>query len=644
MGNKKSRQSAKPYPDFPLTAHPSGNWCKKIRGKLHYFGSLADPQAALNKYLDQRDDLQAGRVPRAKSDGLTIRQLCNHFLTAKHSRLSTRELSMRTFTNYKATCEKIVGELGGERLVADLRAADFEQLRAKLAEGRGAVSLGNGVRDVRIVFKYGYDSELLDKPVRFGGGFKAPSRKVLREERNAKPPRMFEAAELRALLGSSGVQMRALILLAINAGYSWGKWLTWTGSRWEIDDGDAVLRLAKTVADDLWQEARQNMSQPVALFVSQTSGTYRLNAMLKLAAAEVPVAVEDLDADRWLLNCPNATIDLRTGELREHDRHNYCTKQCPTRFNPDATAPHWEAFLQTVFGGDTDLIQFLQRLCGYILTGDVSEQILPILHGQGSNGKSTLLNAITATLGGDYTTPAPPGLLVERKGDSHPTELASLFGKRLVIAQETAQGARLAEPLVKQLTGDDAIPARRMREDFWTFKPTHKLLIASNHKPRVAGTDHAIWRRLVLIPFARKFWNPAAGEDGPPELMQDKTLSGKLTEEAPGILAWMVQGCLDWQRTGLQIPESVRAATNSYRTNEDVIGQFTDDCCLIGPMYRVKFSDFYSQLETWANDTGFNVPSRRSVSQWLKERGFDDQHSTVRWYLGLGIREPTDSF
>jgi putative DNA primase/helicase len=177
-----------------------------------------------------------------------------------------------------------------------------------------------------------------------------------------------------------------------------------------------------------------------------------------------------------------------------------------------------------------------------------------------------------------------------------------------------------------------------MREDFWTFKPSHKLVLATNHKPRIKGTDHAIWRRLVLLPFEQRFWNPAKGESGPESLRQDKDLPQKLASETEGILAWMVRGCLDWQNNGLQIPDSVRVATAEYRTEEDSVGRFIADCAITGNPFRVKFSDLYDRLEHWCNESGDNIPSRKFLSQWLKDNGYQDKHSGARWYLGIGLR------
>jgi putative DNA primase/helicase len=443
-----------------------------------------------------------------------------------------------------------------------------------------------------------------------------------------------DRANSRRLLAAHGDKIRYC--------HPWGKWLVWDGTRWRIDDDGAVMRLAMSVADSVWMDAKGCLTKEVADFAVKTSGRGSLKAMLELAAADVPVSVADLDANPWLLNCTNGTVDLRTGKLAAHRPEDNLTKICPTRFNPEAQSYHWDKFLDGVFGGDDLIIQFVQRLAGYCATGDVSEQILAVFFGTGSNGKSTLLNAVQNTLGTDYTAAAPPALLMEKKTETHPTELAGLFGKRFVIAQETNQGARLAESTVKQLTGGDMISARRMREDFWTFAPTHKLGICTNNRPRVRGSDHGIWRRLVLIPFERRFWNPAKGETGPDDLRQDKDLPARLAAEAEGILSWMVRGCLDWQRGGLRIPDSVRAATEEYRTEQDVLGRFVAECCLFGQVYRVKFSDLYTRLENWCKDSGDNLPSKTFVGEWLKNAGYQDRHSGCRWYLEIGLKNETD--
>ncbi len=216
----KSLQSAKPYPDFPLTAHRMGQWCKKIRGKIHYFGSLSDPNAALAKYLRDRDELQAGRTPRGDNQGPTVKELVNRFLDVKDGLVASGELSLRTFHDYRRACESFAEFMGKNRLLSDLRSEDFEKLRKEMATGRGMVSLANGIRNVRIICAYAYNSDLIDKPFKFlKTVFKPPGKKDLRKERNGKPSRMLEASELRSVLAIGGIQLRAMILLAINCGY-----------------------------------------------------------------------------------------------------------------------------------------------------------------------------------------------------------------------------------------------------------------------------------------------------------------------------------------------------------------------------------------------------------------------------------------
>lgn len=195
---------------------------------------------------------------------------------------------------------------------------------------------------------------------------------------------------------------------------------------------------------------------------------------------------------------------------------------------------------------------------------------------------------------------------------------------------------------MKQLTGGDTIRARRMREDFWQFQPTHTVLLGTNRKPHVRGTDHAIWRRLALVPFTVRFWDADKGETGPDELNSDKGLKAKLEAERPGILAWLVRGCGQWQRQGLDLPESVKAATKEYRSGEDIIWQFVTDCCLtMGPV-RVKFSELYDVLRRWCDNCGEHCPTRKRVATWLKDQGYDSQKSGVRWYSGIGLKAEMD--
>jgi putative DNA primase/helicase len=307
-------------------------------------------------------------------------------------------------------------------------------------------------------------------------------------------------------------------------------------------------------------------------------------------------------------------VNLRSGELRPHRREDLLTKIAPVEYDPDAPAPTWQATLERVLP-NSEIQAFFKRLCGYATTGDTSEHVLPMLFGTGANGKSTVLNALLEALGG-YAMQSAPDLLIAKR-NSHPTELADLFGARLVASIEVEDGRRLAESLVKQLTGGDRVKARRMRQDFWEFSPTHKVFMAVNHKPIVRGTDTAIWRRIRLIPFTETI----------PPTEQDKRLPEKLNAELPGILAWAVEGCLEWQREGLQAPEEVRKATGEYRSEMDVLGAFLKECCRRDADATVGAQDLYKAYQMWAEENGERSEGKRKFSTQLKERGFESRRS-----------------
>ncbi len=415
-----------------------------------------------------------------------------------------------------------------------------------------------------------------------------------------------------------------------------GRWYVYDGTRWQTDRTGAIERKAKTTVRSINAEAvnpdlDSAEARALTSHAARSEAKNRMDAMIALAGSEpgIPVLPEELDADPDLLNCLNGTVDLRTGRLRPHSRDDLITKLAPVGYDPDARAPVFEGFLQKVLPSEA-LRRFVQRFVGYSLTGDVSEQVLGILYGPGANGKSTLFNVLLEVMG-DYGKQAAPDLLVTKHG-AHPTELADLFGARLVAAQETEDGRRLAEGLVKQLTGGDRIKARYMRQDFWEFDPTHKVWLATNHKPEVRGTDHAIWRRIRLIPFDVII----------PKEEQDPRLPEKLRSELPGILAWAVEGCLEWQRDGLGEPAEVRAATEGYRAEQDVLAAFFGECCMIREGTWAPFKELYAAYVEWAEDSGERPESKRRFGSRLTERGFENGRGTdnvaVRRGIGL-LRE-----
>jgi putative DNA primase/helicase len=414
----------------------------------------------------------------------------------------------------------------------------------------------------------------------------------------------------------------------------WGKWLVYDGRRWVLDDTGVVERWMKATVRAIYAEAAEvedsQERKAIADHAKRSESSQRIDGALRLARSEpgIPVLPRDLDADPWLLNVLNGTIDLRTGELRPHDREDLITKLAPVEYDPDARAPTFEAFMARVLPSEV-LRRFVQRVIGYAAAGVVSEEVLVILYGVGANGKSTLVNVVMEALG-DYAMQAAPDLLLAKKG-SHPTELADLFGARFVASVETDEGRRLAEGLVKQLTGRDPIKARRMREDFWQFDPTHTVFLATNHRPEVKGTDHAIWRRLKLAPF----------EVTIPEAEQDKGLPEKLREELPGILAWIVAGCLDWRREGLGEPEEVRSATTSYRADMDVLAGFVEDRCVVDAEAWTKFAELYASYQDWCDESGEKAETKRRFGTRLKERGFEPDRGTgnVPIRRGIGLRD-----
>jgi putative DNA primase/helicase len=233
----------------------------------------------------------------------------------------------------------------------------------------------------------------------------------------------------------------------------------------------------------------------------------------------------------------------------------------------------------------------------------------------------------------------PPGLLMARKYEAHPTELADLFGKRLVVAIETEEGHRLNETRIKELTGGDRIPARRMREDYWYFDPTHTLVMATNHKPVIRGTDHAIWRRLKLVPFTVKVDDDRADKAMPEKLRADKAMPEKLRAEYPGILAWCVRGCRKWQAGGLGEPEEVAAATAGYRKDQDILGAFLEEHALFGPPYRVRAKDIYGRYEQWAKDGHEYAMTLSAFGRAMEERGIEKTTSNGVWYVGVALRQ-----
>ena len=295
-------------------------------------------------------------------------------------------------------------------------------------------------------------------------------------------------------------------------------------------------------------------------------------------------------------------------------------------YDPKADAPRWKLFLKEIFA-ESEMISFVQRLLGYCLTGSTGEQVMPIFWGGGANGKSTIIETMLSLLGHDYTGKAPSDLIARKRNPEHSTVKTILRGRRLVAVNETDDRCRLSEATVKELSGSDTISARRMYEDHRQFHPTHKLILATNHKPEIVGRDNAIWRRIALVPF---------GIAIPPE-KRDPGLLDKLRAELPGILTWCVKGCSVWQRIlGLGVPPGVTTATASYRTEEDTLLAFIAECCETGPDMKVKASELLSVYRKWSGD----AITPKSFGTMLTERGYGSRDpGGIRYRTGLRLRE-----
>lgn len=419
--------------------------------------------------------------------------------------------------------------------------------------------------------------------------------------------------------------------------WPWQAWLTWDTTHWHIDDTGGVLHRAETTVRTIYAEAEGESDgekrKAIASWAMKSEAQARIEAMIGLARAApgVPVLPSHLDTDLWLLNTPTGTVDLRTGLLRPHERSDLITKVTAAEYNPTAAAPVWDGFLARV-QPDPELRLFLQRAAGYAATGDTSEQVMFMHHGGGSNGKSTFINALLGVLGA-YAKRAAADLLTLNRNEPHPTGLADLVGVRLAVSIEVEEGRRLAEVLVKEMTGGDRLKARFMHRDFFEFQPQHKIMLVTNHKPVVRGADLAIWRRIRLVPWGETI----------AEAERDPQLAERLRPEFSGILAWLVAGCLEWQQTGLGTPEAVRSATASYRDESDVIGEFLAERCVVEDTARASVSEIYTAYGGWCENSGERSVAKNVFSGRLTERGFESYRTErARWWIGLRLRRDTD--
>jgi putative DNA primase/helicase len=409
---------------------------------------------------------------------------------------------------------------------------------------------------------------------------------------------------------------------------AWNKWLSWDGTHWTFD---ATLAA--------WNEARKICRVAAAAcnktkLASALASSKTVAAVINLARSDRRLAatIEQWNTDLWAANTPLGVIDLHTGEMRPHCVTDYMTKITAVAPDHNCPTPIWLTFLETVTNGDTELITFLQRMAGYALTGSTEEHALFFHHGIGANGKTTFIKTISSIFG-DYHRTAPIETFTASHTEHHPTDLAGLHGARLVTSIETEEGRRWAEQKITALTGGDEISARFMRQDYFDYTPHFKLVIAGNHKPGLRSINEAIRRRLHLIPWAVVI----------PEQERDKKLVEKLQPEWPGILAWIIEGCLQWQKIGLAPPKIVTEATDAYMQAEDALFAWIDEYCILDANAWEKTTTLYTGWKAWAEKSGEYVGSMKRFSQNLEERGpskgvYYKRHMTFgRGFLGLRL-------
>jgi putative DNA primase/helicase len=415
---------------------------------------------------------------------------------------------------------------------------------------------------------------------------------------------------------------------------AWKKWVVWNGSHWEMDEGALIhergLETVRNIYDEVLKTDDWRERMEIEKYAMLSESMRRREAFVKAASVikALNITSDDLDRNPWLLNVKNGTIDVTTGEFREHRQEDMITKIANVEYNPQADCPLWKQFIREIMDFKAEVISFVQTAAGWALTGDTSEQTLFILFGSGANGKSTFLNTIMYLLG-DYAIATPTETFMRKNGDQNTNDIARLRGTRFVTTTEAEQGRRLSEPLIKKITGNDQMTARFLYGEFFNFMPTFKIFMATNHKPVIKGTDYGIWRRIKLIPFTTRI----------PEEKQDKHLELKLRGEASGILNWLLEGAARWKRERLKVPPAILNATDEYRGEMDVIGNFLKECCIQKPGVSIRIRELFKAYQDWCEENNEHAVSERFLGLRLKEMGFERTRTAdARFWCGLALR------
>jgi putative DNA primase/helicase len=417
------------------------------------------------------------------------------------------------------------------------------------------------------------------------------------------------------------------------------KWYVWKGDRWEQRTGNGIIDLAKKTIREIYQESLKlqdlNEKNKLISHALRSESNFGLKAMVELAQSDpnIWVSPDEFDADPFKLNAQNGTIDLRTGYLYPHKREDLLRAMIPIEYDPHAQCPQFQRFMYGIMNSNMEMVGYLQKIIGYALTGDTSEQCYFIFYGEGSNGKSTLLNVIRALMG---TFAKNMGFnTLTYSGDKARSDLARLVGARIVTCAEINRKKSVNEAVINRITGGDPVTVRFMYGDEFEYFPIYKLFIAGNDKPIIEGLKYGTWRRIRLIHFEVQF-KQATG--------MIKNLEKQLLQELPGILNWAIEGCLNWQREGLEPPPPVKQATDGYRKETDVLKLFLDDTCAVDPKEFISSPMLYQSFVDWCHAEGYSVLGKVTFNRRLKKMGFQKMKKSGQenWY-GIGELKETET-
>lgn len=399
-------------------------------------------------------------------------------------------------------------------------------------------------------------------------------------------------------------------------------WLIWDGKRWKIDNKKEIERITAKVLRSLYKSEDEAETKWARMCERRN---IRMNSIKDLMPL-VPAEREEFDTHKYLFNVSNGIVDLKTGKLQQHNRNLKITKIANVEFVENAECPEWLNFLESIFQGDKELIEYMQRLIGYSLTGEISEQIMIFLIGGGSNGKSTFINTIKDLMG-EYGKQAKSDTFIKKKETGANNDIARLVGSRFVSAIESEDGEQLSEAFVKQITGGEPVLARFLRQEYFEFIPEFKVFFTTNHKPVIKGVDEGIWRRIRLVPFNLQL----------PKEKRDKKLPEKLSLEMPGILNWAIEGCLKWQRNGLNDPAIVMKATGDYKEEMDILGPFLYERCYVDPTQKISAKELYEVYSNWCYQNGEFALKNRAFYRVLETQGFKKERGAGNKYFIFGV-------